>query len=49
MIAFVSAMLVVNLGPILLYMGKQIKLLMIKYFRIIARWFIKTLLTDSFK
>ena len=49
MIVFVSAMLAVNLGPILFYMGKQIKLLIIKFFRIIARWFIKTLLADSFK
>ena len=49
MIVFVSAMLTVNLGPILFYMGKQIKLLVLKYFRIIARWFTKTLLADSFK
>ena len=48
MIAFVLAMLAVNLGPILFFMGKQIKLIIIKYFRIIRRWFIKTLLADSF-
>jgi hypothetical protein len=48
MIAFVSAMLAVNLGIVLFYMGKQIKLLAIKYFRIIARWFKITLLSDSF-
>ena len=48
MIVFVSAMLAFNLGPVLFYMGKQIKLIIVKYFRIIARWFIKTLLADSF-
>ena len=49
MIAFVSAMLAVNLGPILFYMGKQIKLLIVKFFLIIKKWFIKTLFADSFK
>ena len=49
MIVFISVMIAVNLGPILYYMGKQIKLLIIKYFKIIARWFEKTLLADSFK
>jgi hypothetical protein len=49
MIVFVSVMLAINLGPIIYYLGKQIKLLTIKYFRIIARWFEKTLLADSFK
>ena len=48
MIAFILVMLAINLGPILFYMGKQIKLIIVKYFRIIARWFIKTLLADSF-
>ena len=48
MIIFVTAMLVINLGPILYYMGKQIKLIAIKYFRIIARQVTKTLLADSF-
>ncbi len=49
MIAFILAMLAVNFGPIFVYMGKQIKLILVKCFRIIARWFIKTLLADSFK
>ena len=48
MIVFVALTLTVNLGPILFFMGKQIKLIIVKYFRIIARWFIKTLLADSF-
>ena len=48
MIAFIFAMLAINFGPIFFYMGKQIKLIIVKYFRIIARWFIKTLLADSF-
>ena len=48
MIAFVSTMLAINLGPILFYMGKQIKLLAIKYFRVIARYLEKVLLADSF-
>ena len=48
MVVFVSAMLAINMGPILFFMCKQIKLLTIKYFRIIARWFTKTLLGDSF-
>ena len=48
MIVFVFFILTVNLGPILFFMGKQIMLIIVKYFRIIARWFVKTLLADSF-
>ena len=48
MIVFVVAMIAVNLVPILLIFGKQIKLIIVKYFRIITRWLIKTLLADSF-
>ena len=48
MIVFVSTMLAVNLGPVLFYMGKQMKLLAIKYFRIVSRWILKTFIADSF-
>jgi hypothetical protein len=48
MIVFVAFIITVNFGPILFFMGKQIKLIIVKYFRNIARWFIKTLLADSF-
>ena len=48
MIVFVSAMLILNLAPVIFYMVKQIKLLMVKYLRIISRWLNKTLLADSF-
>ena len=48
MIVFVAFILTVNLGPILFFMGKKILLIIVKYFRIIARWLIKTLLADSF-
>ena len=49
MISFVSTMLAINLAPVLFYMGKQMKLLAIKYFRNVSRWFKKTFLADSFK
>ena len=48
MIVFISIMIALNLGPVFYYMGKQIKLLAIKYFRIISKWFIQKLLAKSF-
>jgi len=47
MIVFVSTMLAVNLGLILFYMVKQIKLIAVKYFRIFSRWILKTFFADS--
>ena len=39
MIGFIGILLVINLGIILFNMGNTIKLILIKYFRIIARLF----------
>ncbi len=38
MIGFIGILLVINLGIILFNMGNTIKLILIKYFRIIARF-----------
>ena len=41
MIGFILAMLAINYGPILYFIGKTLKLILIKYFRILAKFTLK--------